>query len=191
MHATRTRQSTPSETITGASQASQESDMPTQDQIQLWYHYEEIAMHFNTLIMQYRLQVMGGFGAIGAVSSYLIGGKVEDEGRRAWLRLTISAGLWCLLAAAAALDVFYYKRLLRGAVDELLEFERVHAGIRMSTRIDAVVGPGRDTIHWVYGSLLSVLGLWVIGSLVEWFRVRFRLARAAVDDGSKPATDAL
>ena len=28
--------------------------------IKLWYHYEEVAMHFNGLIMQFRIQVMAG-----------------------------------------------------------------------------------------------------------------------------------
>jgi hypothetical protein len=28
---------------------------PTPDAVALWYHYEEVAMHFNTLIMQFGL----------------------------------------------------------------------------------------------------------------------------------------
>jgi hypothetical protein len=30
--------------------------------IDLWFHYEQVAMHFNELIMQYRLQLMGARG---------------------------------------------------------------------------------------------------------------------------------
>jgi hypothetical protein len=159
---------------------------PTPDEIQLWYHYEEIAMHFNSLIMQYRLQVMGGFGAIGALASYLVGGKVEDEHRRDWLRLTVSGGMWVLLAAAAALDLFYYNRLLRGAVDELLSFERLHPAISMSSRIEAVVGAGRDTISWVYAALLGVFGLFVIGSGVYWYRQRNRTTPIAAPGPANP-----
>ena len=145
---------------------------PTPEDIQLWYHYEEIAMHFNTLIMQYRLQLMGGLGAIGTVASYLVGSKVPDERQHDWLRFTVSAGILVLLAAAASLDVFYYNQLLRGAVDELLEFEKLHPGIGMSTKIEGTVGAGRDTIWWVYGALLSVLAVFVIGSGVHWWRRR-------------------
>lgn len=89
--------------------------------VELWFHYEEVAMHFNDLLMQYRLQLLGGAGAVGTVASYLIGGRVEDQLRRNWLRFLVSAGMLVLLAAAASLDVWYYDRLLRGAVKALLE----------------------------------------------------------------------
>ena len=64
-------------------------------------------MHFNDLLMQYRLQLLGGAGAIGTLATYLIGGKVDPDERRHWLRFLVSAGLLVLGAAAASLDVFY------------------------------------------------------------------------------------
>jgi hypothetical protein len=90
-------------------------DLPS-NVVDLWYHYEEVAMHFNQLIIEYRLRLMGGVGAVGAVSSYLIGGTVKDPMRRNWLRALVSSGLLVLFVAAACLDLFYYNALLEGAV---------------------------------------------------------------------------
>ena len=44
----------------------------TEEVIKLWFHYEQIAMHFNDLIIQYRLQLMGGAGAIGTFYFFLV-----------------------------------------------------------------------------------------------------------------------
>ncbi|MBK7134757.1 MAG: hypothetical protein IPH73_00520 [Rhodocyclales bacterium] len=146
---------------------------PTHEQIELWYHYEEIAMHFNQLILQYRLQLMGGAGAIGAISSYLIGANVSDIGKRYWLRFLIASGLFVILCAAAALDVLYYNELLQGAVDALIEYERLHPGINMSTyiekRFSAYPAGGRMPIYLTYGILLVPLFLFVIWSACMYF----------------------
>lgn len=134
---------------------------PTPETMALWYHYEEIAMHFNSLIMQYRLQVMAGAGALGTLASYLIGSKVTDERQHDWLRALVASGLWLLIFAAAILDGFYYNQLLRGAVDALLAFEKQHPEIQMSTQIEATVGNGRHAVWVAYGLLLGVLGVFV------------------------------
>ena len=141
---------------------------PTPDIIALWYHYEEIAMHFNGLIIQFRLQLIGGVGAIGAAATYLIGGKVEDAIQRDWLRTVVAGGLFVLILAAALLDLFYYHQLLRGAVDALLDFERSHPEIQMSTRIEARVGWGRNIVWVVYGLMLFVLGAFTAWSWCEY-----------------------
>jgi len=132
------------------------------DIVTLWYHYEEIAMHFNSLIMQFRLQVMGGAGAIGAVSGYLIGGKVTDVKQQNWLRALVSSDLLLLILSAAILDIAYYNQLLRGAVDALLAFETQHPEIQLSTQIEAAVGNGKFAVWWAYGLMLGTLGIFVV-----------------------------
>jgi hypothetical protein len=122
-----------------------------------WYRYEEIAMHFNNLIMQYRLQLLGGVGLIGTIASYLIGGKMELGKQQHWVAAVFSGGLAVLLAALASLDVFYYTKLLEGAVQALLEFERQHPQIQMSTRIEQIVGWGKYTVWFAYGIVLGGL----------------------------------
>lgn len=122
--------------------------------IDLWFHYEEIAMHFNELTLQYRLQVMGGVGAIGAVAAFLTQGG-EDEERRYFIRWVVAFVLFFLILAAAILDLFYYKRLLHGAVAAIIELEETHPPINMSTHIRAAVdGWGAVAIHIWYGAIL-------------------------------------
>lgn len=104
--------------------------------IALWFHYETVAMHFNELIIQYRLQLMGGAGAIGALSGYLIGSKVESPIMRYKLRAYVSSILLLLMLAAFYLDIYYYNELLRGAVSALLKLESEYSDILyMSTSI--------------------------------------------------------
>jgi hypothetical protein len=143
---------------------------PTADVIALWYHYEEIAMHFNELIMQYRLQLIGGAGAIGTVASYLIGAKIKDVVEGRWLRALVCSGLLVLVAAAASLDLLYYDKLLRGAVDALLDFEMKHPQIQMSTRIENSVGQGKFAIWHVYETLLLLMTIFTAWS---WYRYFF------------------
>jgi hypothetical protein len=147
--------------------------MEPKDTLELWFRYEEIAMHFNNLLMQFRLQLMGGAGAIGTVASYLIGAKVTDAAERARLQVVVLAGLFVLIAAAASLDVFYYDRLLRGAVAALLEFEAKHPDIQMSTRIEEAVGRGKSVAHFAYGAILLLL---LVVTTWSWARLRHGVA---------------
>lgn len=146
--------------------------IPDDRVIEIWFHYEEVAMHFNDLLMQYRLQLMGGIGALGTVASYLIGGKVADHRRREWLRFQVVLGMTVLVTAAAALDVFYYKELLGGAVEALTTLEAQHPHLQLSTTIKRRVGLGDDAIFFVYGSLLALLISATIWSWLEYHKHR-------------------
>lgn len=115
--------------------------------IELWYHYEQVAMHFNEMIIQYRLQLMGGAGVIGALSGYLIGSKVDSALLRHKLRAYVSSGILLLILAAFYLDIYYYNELLRGAVKAILKLEAEHPDILfMSTYIKKQF-PGGATKH--------------------------------------------
>ncbi len=141
----------------------------TTAQVDLWFHYEEIAMHFNELIIQYRLQLMGGTGAIGAVAAYLILGK-EDVALRNRMLILISCLMLILLCAAAFLDLFYYNKLLDGAVVALLEFEKNHPEINMSTYIHAEVQDWAKLAIWLwYGAIIVPLGIFAVWSLIGYF----------------------
>lgn len=146
---------------------------PDPNLIALWYHYEEIAMHFNSLIIQFRLQLIGGVGALGTAATYLIGGKVEDVKQRGWLRTIVAGGMLILVGAAAAIDLLYYDRLLRGAVDGLLRFEAQHPEIELSTRIEANVDWwGNHAVMMSYGAMLVVLLLFTVWSIYDYMRHR-------------------
>ena len=54
--------------------------LPSSDAVAFWWHYEELAMHLNSLMIQFRVQVLGGAGAIGSLAGYLIDSTyVKDE----------------------------------------------------------------------------------------------------------------
>lgn len=127
--------------------------------IELWHHYEQVAMHFNELIIQYRLQLMGGAGVIGALSGYLIGSKVESPLLRHKLRAYVSTGLLFLVLAAFYLDVYYYNELLRGAVNAILKLEAEHPDILyMSTHIKSQFPDGATRhIYVAYSFVLFPL----------------------------------
>jgi len=144
-------------------------------EVALWFHYQELAMHFNQLIIQYRLQLMGGVGAIGAVAAYLIGAKAPQHARRR-LRLVVSALMLILVVAAALLDLLYYHQLLEGAVDAILELEAKTQHINMSTRIDErVKGWATPIIVIWYSAMVLPLLAYVVWSAVDAYRHRNEL----------------
>jgi len=124
---------------------------------QLWFHYEEIAMHFNELTLQYRLQLMGGAGVLGSIFTYLIGFKIKENENKYWVIFYVSLVLFIILTAAAALDVFYYDKLLSGAVHAILELETKYPHINMSTLISKELsGCPVKIIYVVYSVILLV-----------------------------------
>src|SRR4029453_19258191 len=98
-------------------------------------------------MMQFRVQVLGGAGAIGTLAGYLINSdRIEHETLRHRLRATVAAGLWVLIFAAAVLDLFYYRLLLEGAVKAIIDLELKYPDIQISTEIERAVGLGKYTI---------------------------------------------
>lgn len=106
--------------------------------IQLWAKYEDVAMHFNDLLMRLRTQALGAVAAIVAVASFVFEGGFGEERGLPWFSICVgSILLLCAWLMVFMLDAFYYSRLLTGAVDALLEIEKTSAGaIVLSTRID-------------------------------------------------------
>jgi hypothetical protein len=106
------------------------------------------------------------------VASYVVGANIPGGARQDWFRAVLSSGLWVLIFSAAILDVFYYNRLLQGAVAGLPEFERQHPEIQMSTRIDATVGYGWLAVWIAYGSMLVSLAGFVLWGWMQYVRGR-------------------
>jgi|GEM_PF-5769800 len=144
--------------------------------LQLWFHYEEVAMHFNQMIIQYRLQVMAGTGIVGTVGSYIVGSKSKEPETLYALRAFFSCGLLVLFISAAAIDLLYYNELLLGAVDALIELESRHPEINLSTAINnrfaSEINPDGETtaIHYVYyglGAAISAFTVYSVGSFLK------------------------
>ena len=112
---------------------------------EVWKEYEAIARHFNELIMNLRVQALGGVAAASTVVGIFFC-KDAESGALRWAALAIAflvlAVLW---AALAYLDLFYYNRLLLGAVDAIIELEESSVDIHewpvlnLSTRTRASV----------------------------------------------------
>jgi hypothetical protein len=113
----------------------------------VWKEYEQVAMHFNDLIIRLRSQSLGGVAALAAIAGVIARGDVPQQ-----LRREILAGVFTLLSvfwvAIWILDFTYYNRLLVGAVRALLEIEEFSKStgaslpLNLSTRIEeAVRGP--------------------------------------------------
>lgn len=99
-------------------------DFSNKDKLETWEKYEDIAMHFNDLLMRLRTQALAGIAAI----STLVGIFSKDnilEVQSSWLVAGyIFLGLSALWIAIGVLDVCYYNRLLIGAVASLVNLEK-------------------------------------------------------------------
>lgn len=136
--------------------------LTTQQIIDLWFHYEQIAMHFNGLIIQYRLQIFGGLGVLSSFLIFLVNGKIIKE-KIPYVRMLIVSALSIVFIAAAALDIFYYQKLLSGAVKAIVQLEKHHPTLNISTMIKAEVDSTVVTV--VYSAVIILLlsfNIWAI-----------------------------
>lgn len=114
--------------------------------LDLWVKYEEIAMHFNDLIMKIRTQALAAVAAIAAIVAVIA--RENDNGSFSWeLMALVFTFLLVFWPAIWILDFKYYNRLLHGAVVAIKELEHLSKSqtcvheINFSHRIeDAVAG---------------------------------------------------
>lgn len=108
--------------------------------IKIWSKYEDVAMHFNDLLMRLRTQALGAVAGLVAVAAFFMeGGIPQESDPLPWRSLYVgSLALLSGWVVLFLLDTFYYSRLLLGAVDALLDFEKTKASglITLSTKID-------------------------------------------------------
>jgi hypothetical protein len=118
--------------------------MQTPPEFEVWSRYQDLAMHFNGLLIQFRIQMLGGLAALATVGSYLVGEKVAPRKQRFGVLALGSFVLAMAWAAAASLDLFYYTQLLKGSVAAIVELEK-GTSLQMSTIIERWAGP-QDTL---------------------------------------------
>lgn len=138
---------------------------------EIWAKYEDIAMHFNGLIIQFRIQAVGGLAALATVGGLLLD-KVEDRRTRFGAVALVSAVFAVAWSGIAALDLFYYSKLLKGAVAAIRRLERVYKPVPkvdLSTSIESHVGWGEHAPWFFYGSILLLLGATAV-----WSRWKYR-----------------
>lgn len=114
--------------------------------IRLWMKAEEVAMHFNALILNFRLKAVGAVTVGAGLFSILLTKESVSSPR---LNYELFAGAMVFLSLVWIgilwIDIGYYSRLLRGAVWEAVRLEKASGGaIRLSLMIDKAVA-GRSS----------------------------------------------
>lgn len=127
-----------------------------------WKECERVAMHFNDLLMRFRIQAIAALTASGALLGF-----AAADGSMNWPVLAV--GLFALLViwyVIGFIDAKYYYPLLRGAVAELREVEKASGNrFNLSTRIETKwcreedADAARTVFYVVPGLLLLVLAL--------------------------------
>jgi len=129
----------------------------------VWAKYEDVAMHFNDLLMRLRTQALAGVAAISAV----VGIFTKSDTAAIQLDWIVAGWLFIALAmfwiAIACLDLLYYNRLLLGAVNAITSLERqlkaaAFSGIDLSTHIEAEF----DSFHPRPVRMIGVTSFYVI-----------------------------
>ncbi len=145
------------------------SDLNDRDYaLEVWKKYEDIAVHFNDLIMRWRLQAIGGLATLVTISGFVVGDAATFTTRyRAMLILSLAlASAW---VGVFVIDFWYYRRLLKGAVNSLLALEKAHPTIQMSTDIEATASGSDRWAALVFYSCglvpLLILAGWAIYNL--------------------------
>lgn len=111
----------------------------------LWEKYEDIAMHFNDLLIRLRTQALGGVAALATVAGIFAKSNVFGA-RDSWeVASFVLLGLTVFWVAIWVLDFWYYNRLLIGAVVAIIELESESGDgpefshINLSTRVEEAV----------------------------------------------------
>lgn len=133
--------------------------------LELWKEYEKVAMHFNELMMRWRLQAIGGLAGLVTLAGFVVGDVADETRYRAMVLLAILfASAW---VGVAAIDLFYYRRLLKGAVDALIDLEKRTPLITLSTTIENRAKVGGIVMPYVFYAA-GFLPLLVIMAYALW-----------------------
>lgn len=111
-----------------------------------WKVGEGVAMHFNDLLLGFRLKAIGGIAVAAVVGIGLKVGDFADP----FVVLSLFVGLLVIWGLVWAVDFLYYYRLLAGAVDELLRLEKELGDLHLSHLIERRVrggGPPKNDIN--------------------------------------------
>ncbi|HUU16226.1 MAG TPA: hypothetical protein VMW72_03675 [Sedimentisphaerales bacterium] len=93
------------------------------DYYKVWKSYEDVAMHFNDLIIRLRIQSIGGLAVLATILGIILHSKNDniESFNYGWIVLAILCLIWI---AIWILDLGYYNRLLEGSVNAILELEK-------------------------------------------------------------------
>ena len=136
----------------------------------LWSKYEDIAMHSNELIIKLRVQALGGLTITGTITTAIF--RRDNDPNMLKFLLPIFLLGWI---AIYFLDIYYYNRLLSGAIKEIILLEEQFKNIKLSTKIEEEINSSQNGRYWFYWTIAIVLccisiSLWVdIPSIAKAF----------------------
>ncbi len=147
----------------------------------VWEKYEEVAMHFNDLLIRLRTRALGVVAVISALITVF--GRIEAPGVRNGVLAGVFTFLCFFWIAIWVLDFGYYNLLLRGAVDALIDIEdmskrtnRVQS-LDLSHKIEAAVtrsggsGPRARGGRWLFYVIVFIpLVAAAVVTSVSYFR---------------------
>lgn len=92
---------------------------------EVWKTYEEVAMHFNDLLIKLRMQALAGVAALAVLAS-IVGNVKTYSFQGTWIvAAACFLGLMFIWVAIWLLDRLYYNRLLLGSVAAITEIEEL------------------------------------------------------------------
>lgn len=138
-----------------------------------WQKYEDVAMHFNDLLIRLRTQALGAVAAISTLVGLFTKTATADT-HGTWEIAAGMMGTLCVLWVALwVLDIMYYNRLLIGSVAAILKLEELSktqtrvSQLNLSTLIaDAVVGKKPLVDPPPAGRFTLLRGVWIFYGLV-------------------------
>jgi len=133
-------------------------------------------MHFNTLLMQLRVRALGSIGLVAALLGYISKSGAGQPVQWALLAYAMLA-LFLIWFVIFLIDVFYYNKLLLGAVSATIELEKSKEetiNIQFSSQVkNYIEGNGQKfTSLWPIHGFYIVVGFLLLSSCVYSF---FRL----------------
>ena len=131
----------------------------------LWSKYEDIAMHFNELIIKLRVQALGGLTISGTLATALF--KGENGSNSLKLLVPFFLAGWI---AIYFIDMHYYNRLLSGAADAIVELEEQFKSIKLSKKITEEIRKSENGRTLFYSIVSIAL---VIISIYFWFDISY------------------
>lgn len=108
----------------------------------LWCKYEDIAMHFNDLLIQLRTRSLAGIAAVATLIGVFADNLSNNPSFNWFIAACIFTSLTFIWIAIYWLDVRYYNRLLVGAIKGIVALESEISnpesikGIQLSTTIE-------------------------------------------------------
>jgi hypothetical protein len=143
----------------------------TEDEARAWSKVEDVAIHFNEMILNFRLKALGAITvAAGLVGTVLL--NKEGVAAPQMNYFSFALAIWFLAVvwlAIMCLDLGYYHRLLLGAVDEALRIEEASQGrLQLSTKIreKAEKGPG-DSLARTAFYILPLIAM-ILAGCIAW-----------------------